>query len=142
MKRKPIWQTATPELYRYHPAVDPEIYKLMYRLGVTPNYTGFHQTAYALHLVGQEPGRLQFVTKWLYPDVAKVYHTHWMSVERNIRQVRTYIWQNNSPLLQTIALQPMDKPPSASQFLAMMSAEMKFHLSEEAPVKPAKESKE
>ena len=62
-----------------------EIYELLYRLGVTANYTGFFYTAYAVQLCAEHPDRLMLVTKWVYPDVAKRYRTNWKAVERNIR---------------------------------------------------------
>ena len=46
-----------------------EIYELLYRLGVTANYTGFFYTAYAVQLCAEHPDRLMLVTKWVYPDV-------------------------------------------------------------------------
>ena len=52
------------------------IYDLLYRLGVTANYTGFFHTAYAVSLCIGRPDRLLLVTKWLYPEVAKQYLTN------------------------------------------------------------------
>lgn len=40
-----------------------EAYGLLYRLGVTANYTGFFYTAYAAALCVEEPKRLLLVTK-------------------------------------------------------------------------------
>lgn len=53
----------------------PEIYDLLYRLGATANHTGFFHTACAVRLAMEQPERLLLVTKWLYPEVAKHYHT-------------------------------------------------------------------
>ena len=58
---------------------------LLYCLGVTEKYVGFPHTLYAVRLSIQQPERLMLVTKWLYPDVAKQYHTSWQNVEKNIR---------------------------------------------------------
>ncbi len=68
-----------------------EIYDLLHRLGVTVNYTGFFQTAYAVYLIMENPKRLLLVTKWLYPEVAKQYKTNWKAVERNIRTAGSII---------------------------------------------------
>ena len=43
------------------------VYDLLYRLGITANYTGFFHSAYAVCLVLEQPERLLLVTKWLYP---------------------------------------------------------------------------
>ena len=59
-------------------------YDLLYSLGATANHLGFFQTACAVRLAAQQPERLLLVTKWLYPEVAKHYHTNWRAVERNI----------------------------------------------------------
>lgn len=49
----------------------PEVYDLLYQLGVTANYTGFFHMACAVSLCAEQPDRLLLVTKWLYPEVAK-----------------------------------------------------------------------
>lgn len=74
-----------------------EIYELLYRLGVTANYTGFFYTAYAVQLCAEHPDRLMLVTKWVYPDVAKRYRTNWKAVERNIRTAGNVIWRRQAP---------------------------------------------
>ena len=49
-----------------------KIYDLLYSLGITANYTGFFQLAYAVKLCAEQPERLLLVTKCVYPDVAKM----------------------------------------------------------------------
>lgn len=65
-----------------------EIHELLLHLGVTRNYKGYNQTARAVELCREEPGRLELVTKWVYPVVAAQCGTSWGAVERNIRTVR------------------------------------------------------
>ena len=72
----------------------------MNRLGITANYAGFHHTAYAVSLAYRQPDSLLLVTKRLYPDVARQYHTKWQRVERNIRTVIAIAWSENRPLLE------------------------------------------
>ena len=76
-----------------------EAYDMLYRLGVTANYVGFFQTAFAVHLCMNQPDRLLLVTKWVYPDVAEQYKTSWKAVERNIRTVNEIVWQKSGSLL-------------------------------------------
>ena len=92
------------------------------RLGVTPNYTGFSQTSYAIALAVREPWRLQFVTKWLYPDVAKHYNTNIRCIERNIRTVCKVAWDRNPSRLINMAQYPLSKQPSTTEFLAILTA--------------------
>ena len=92
---------------------------LLYKLGVTSNYMGFPQTAYAISLCMEQQERLTLATKWLYPEVAKRFGTNWKAVERNIRMTVSRIWENNRPLLERMASRPLIHQPSASTFLAM-----------------------
>jgi len=101
-----------------------DIYDLLYRLGVTANYTGFFYTAYAASLCAEQPDRLLLVTKWLYPEVAKQYRTNWKVVERNIRTVNSIIWQENRSLLEQLAHRPLAEKPRNAQFLAILAASL------------------
>lgn len=101
-----------------------EIYDLLYRLGVTANYTGFFHTAYAISLCIEQPDRLLLVTKWLYPEVAKQYNTNWKAVERNIRSVSVIIWRENRPLLEHLAHRSLSKKPRTTQLLAILASSL------------------
>ena len=97
-----------------------EIYDLLYRLGVTANYTGFFYSSYAVSLCVEQPDRLLLVTKWLYPEVAKQYQTNWKAVERNIRTVSVIIWRENRPLLEQLARRSLVEKPRTTQMLAIL----------------------
>lgn len=99
-----------------------EIYDLLYRLGLTANYTGFFHTAYAVYLCIEDPERLLLVTKWLYPEVARHYGTNWKAVERNIRTANCIAWRKNRPLLEELAHQPLADKPKNAQLLAILSS--------------------
>ena len=79
------------------------VYDLLYRLGITANYTGFFHSAYAVCLVLEQPERLLLVTKWLYPEVARHYATTPGRVERNIRTAAAAAWERNPQLLSELA---------------------------------------
>ena len=98
---------------------------------MTANYLGFRQTAYAVHLCVEEQERLLFVTKWVYPDVARKYHTSWQAVERNIRTVNHIIWRESHSLLEELAHRPLSRKPYVGQLLAILSSALLFnHLAE------------
>lgn len=101
-----------------------DIYNLLYRLGVTANYTGFFHTAYAISLCAKQPDRLIMVTKWLYPEVAKQYNTNWKAVERNIRTVGCIIWQENRALLECLAHRNLPQKPRTAQLLAILASSL------------------
>ena len=97
-----------------------EVNDLLYRLGVTANYTGFFQTAFAVCLCVEQPERLRLVTKWVYPDVARRYKTSWKAVERNIRTVNGIIWKQNRPFLEKLIGRGLPHKPSNAQLLAIL----------------------
>ena len=66
---------------------------LLYSLGITAKYVGFFHATYAVHPVIQEPERLLLITKCLYPEIAKHYHTDRRNVERAIRSVAAIAWE-------------------------------------------------
>lgn len=97
-----------------------DVQKLLYRLGITPNYAGFEPAAFAVLLCIEQPNRLRLITKRLYPDVAKVCGTTSAAVERNIRTVGRVAWQRNRTLLEALAQGPLEKPPKNTQFLSFL----------------------
>ena len=102
-----------------------DIYGVLRQLGITGNYKGFFQTAYAVYLAVRQPERLLLVTKWLYPEVAKRYNATWISVERNIRTVAAVAWNQHRDDLEELAQQPLPNRPSASTFLAILTVYFK-----------------
>ena len=97
-----------------------DIFDQLYRLGISANYVGFFQTACAVALCRADPGRLQLVTKEIYPEVAKLCGTSWHAVEHNIRTVCAIAWENNRHLLELLAHKPFPRKPCNAQFLAIL----------------------
>lgn len=98
-----------------------EIRALLMRLGIAMNYKGFNLCTYTVHLVTQEPDRMLFVSKWLYPDVAKRFDTTWRDVERNIRTAAKIAWECNPDLVRELAGYQLPGKPKASQFISMIA---------------------
>lgn len=90
-------------------------------LGLTINYAGFNYAAYAVSLCMQEPERLLLVTKWLYPDVARRYHTSPECVERNIRTICKLSWERNPGFVCEMAKHPLTEKPSNTQLIAILT---------------------
>nr|WP_326184800.1 sporulation initiation factor Spo0A C-terminal domain-containing protein [uncultured Oscillibacter sp.] len=99
-----------------------EIYDLLYRFGVSADSIAFFHTAYAVRLAVEQPQLLLLVTKWLYPEVARHYHTNWKAVERNIRRVVAAAWRNEPALLCSLARGPLPGRPAPAQFLSILAA--------------------
>ena len=98
-----------------------EVYALLRSLGLTEDYLGYHQTAYAIHLAVQRPERLSCMLQRLYPHVAAHFETDWRCVERNIRTAVDVVWRSNRALLEQLAQRALDQKPSVAQFLSFLS---------------------
>ena len=97
-----------------------DIFDLLYRLGISANYTGFLQTAYAVELCRREPERLLLATKMVYPEIAKLCRTSSSAVESNIRMACRIAWKNNRRLLEQLAYKPFPQKPHNTLFLAIL----------------------
>lgn len=104
-----------------------DIYSLLYQLGASATSTSFFQTAYAVRLAVEQPQTLLLVTKWLYPEVARHYHTNWKAVERNIRRLVAAVWANNPDMLCEIARRPLLHAPTVTHFLSILAAHITLH---------------
>ena len=71
-------------MHKYQ-SYERELKKIVIHMGITPNYRGYDYIVLAIQLSFENPARLQYVTKELYPVIGKEYHTDWRAVEHNIR---------------------------------------------------------
>lgn len=99
---------------------EQSIVALLHSLGITENYVGFSQLMHAVRLAREKPERLASVTKELYPDVAKAYHTSWRCVERNIRTVIELAWSLNAGRISELAEFPLSRKPRPAQFISLL----------------------
>lgn len=102
------------------PAITGEIYSLLYDLGVKADTVSFFHTAYAIRLAAEQPEKLLLITKWLYPEVARHYHSNWMAVERNIRRTVHTVWEKHPNQLMRLAGHKIPSKPTPAQFLAIL----------------------
>ena len=100
------------------------IHNLLQKLGITANYKGYFYIKYALRLCLEDPGSLQLITKWLYPEVAKRYSTTWTAVERSVRTAIAVAWNRSPSYLSSLARFPLQTRPKAAQFFAILTADL------------------
>ena len=111
-----------------------EIYDLLYRLGITANYTGFFHMGYAVKLCCERPERLLMVTKWVYPEVAKRFNTTPSRVERAIRHAIEVAWDRGD--LETLqkyfgyTVSNVKGKPTNSEFIAMIADRLQLQQKE------------
>ena len=95
--------------------------KLLVRLGILPNLIGYKYLRYGFALLKDDPERIQYVTKDLYPAIAHYYGTSWVSVEHAIRTAVTVCWERgNKELLVEMAGYSLKSKPTVSEFMAII----------------------
>ena len=99
-----------------------EAYDILYRLGLNASSVSFFHTAYAIRIAARQPGSVAYVTKILYPAVAKEYGTNWRTVERSLRRAANTAWLSNPELLCKLARHRLFSRPTASEFVAILAA--------------------
>ena len=102
---------------------------LLYLLGITSKYVGYHYLSYAILLVLHQPDRLWLVTKWLYPDVAKHFLTDWRTIERGMRFAINVAWSTRHEKLQSISQNYLDYRPNITEFIMFNSTSFIFFKS-------------
>ena len=99
---------------------------LLWKLGIRSTYKGYRQMAAALASVRENEDYLFSVTKILYPDVAKEFHTNPASIERNFRTVIDVCWEDgNRELLNEIAGYHLHARPTTKQFIDILASYMR-----------------
>lgn len=101
-------------------------------MGITPNYRGYDYIVFAMDLVFKNPARLQYVTKELYPEIAKQYHTDWRAVEHSIRIAILRSWERDPNRFERLLGMWKREKPSAGKFIATLYAHMLIEFEEEA----------
>ncbi len=101
------------------PPIPVRICNVLCQLGAKPETTGFYFSAVALELVCDQPQRATLVTKWLYPDVARVYKTSVAAVERGIRMTAETVGEAQTELAQELF--PGGIYPTASHFISRVA---------------------
>ncbi|MCI8871038.1 MAG: sporulation protein [Lawsonibacter sp.] len=115
----------------------------LWELNIPPTYLGSHYLTYAELLVLEDQNRLTMVTKWLYPEIAAHYHTSWKAVERNIRTVIEFSWnQDGGEAMRRGLGVPLREKPTPTGLIQMLARYL-LHQPEEfwtgPPVSHARE---
>ena len=90
--------------------------------GVSRSYTGYNYVVYGLLLIFEDADRIECITKTLYLDVAKHFHTNWSCVEKNMRTVVNCVWNSHNAELLEIIFNKSNrtKKPTNKEFFKYM----------------------
>lgn len=104
---------------------------VLHNLGIGKSYSGYDYILYAIELIGQDESVLAGITKILYIDIAREFHTSDTCVERNIRKVIEVIWKhsetNNLLILKIFGSKFGVSKPSNKEFLELLYEYVKSH---------------
>lgn len=104
---------------------------VLHQLGIGKSYSGYDYILYAVELIGQDESVLSGITKILYIDIAREFHTSDTCVERNIRKVIEVIWKhseiNNLLILKIFGSKFRVSKPSNKEFLELLYEYVKSH---------------
>lgn len=113
--------------YLYVPAETFEIpvtaESLLRSIGATKRLTGFAYAVFMIEQIVSGQSSVQLITKRLYPETAKHFGVSPQAVERALRTVVNACWKyGDKDRLSRIAGRKLDRAPSNSDFLDMLSA--------------------
>lgn len=104
---------------------------ILHQLGIGKAYSGYDYILYAIQLMEQDESVLAGITKILYLDIAREFHTSDTCVERNIRKVIEIIWKhsetNNFLILKIFGSKFCTDKPSNKEFLELLYNYIKSH---------------
>ena len=99
-----------------------QIHELLYTLGIGRHYLGHNITVHAIQLILCDKDSLLHVKDGVLIPIAAQHQCDWRAVERNIRTVIHRAWTLNRPLVEHMALYPLDHEPTVTEFLDILSA--------------------
>ena len=92
-------------------------------LGIRRTYKGYYYVADAVQLVMKDASMLLYISKTLYPEIAKRHNTTINCVERNIRTVVATCWEGeNKEVLELMAGTRLYRRPTSGEFIDIISS--------------------
>ncbi len=125
----------SPELSSYaagcaDDSLETQITEILHNLGIPAHIKGFTYLRCAIGMTVNEPDMINYVTKSLYPSVAKAYATTTSRVERAIRHAIEVAWDRGD--LETLnryfgyTISRQRGKPTNSEFIAMISDKLRL----------------
>lgn len=104
----------------------------IHELGVPAHIKGYHYMRTAIMMVVDNPDLLNFITKQLYPDIAKKYSTTSSRVERAIRHSIEVAWGRGRPeIINEVfgyTIHEGKGKPTNSEFIAMVADRIRLQF--------------
>ena len=127
-----IRQAVTPENGALSlPSLESDVTAIIHEVGVPAHIKGYQYVREAIILAVQDMDVINAVTKVLYPEVAKRFHTTPSLVERAIRHAIEVAWDRGD--LETLqsyfgyTVNSAKGKPTNSEFIAMIADRIRLH---------------
>lgn len=111
-------------------STEMQITAILHNLGIPAHIKGFAYLRCAIGMTAADPDMINYVTKTLYPGVAKVYSTTTSRVERAIRHAIEVAWDRGD--IETLnryfgyTISRQRGKPTNSEFIAMISDKLRL----------------
>lgn len=106
--------------------------EFIHELGVPAHIKGYQYIRSAIMMVVENMDLLNFITKQLYPEIAKAYNTTASRVERAIRHSIEVAWSRGKPEIMDeifgYTIHTAKGKPTNSEFIAMVADRIRLHL--------------
>ncbi len=109
--------------------MDAIINQALRRLGITANYRGHRQLAFAVRLVVENEDRLYAVQREIYEPIARSMGCNVDTIDRNIRTVLQRAWKQNRPQLNALAGYELIEQPKPAEFIDMIANRVRRAIS-------------
>lgn len=110
--------------------IKKKITYLLHKIGIPANMNGFRYIRTALLMIYEDSNLLNQITTRLYPELAEIYNTTYICVERCIRYAIDYAWKyGNKDLLNEMfeyTIVSSKKNLKNSEFLSLLTDEIKL----------------
>ncbi len=116
-------------------SLEAQITNILHNLGIPAHIKGFTYLRSAIGMTVNDPEMINYVTKSLYPGVAKLYSTTTSRVERAIRHAIEVAWDRGD--LETLnryfgyTISRQRGKPTNSEFIAMIADKLRLEAQKE-----------
>ncbi len=100
---------------------------LIRSIGITSKYKGYRYVVDAVLLMLERHDSGYKITKDIYPEVARKYHTNINNIEHNIRTIVDMCWMNRRQELESVAGYTLSYKPSNLEFLDILVFYLREH---------------
>ena len=105
--------------------LEQTIEQLLLNAGMPTSIKGFRMSVTAIRLIVEKPEIAEGITKWLYPEIAKIHGSTYVRVERAIRYAVEVTWTRCDPDVLygyfRNTIDPRRCKPTNSEFLTRMA---------------------